>query len=318
MKILIVSPVSLELKGKIRDLSESMGLTCEFSDDIKNWEDFDVALIGHEMLKQLNDFIPKMKKLSFIQTLSAGVDMIDFRSFPKNILLCSNANAYSRPVAEHAISMALALRKNLMYNHIQMEKGMFNQMTENRSLQDAKVGIIGYGGIGKEIGKFSMGLGMKVLTVSRSPVSDRVEFSGTLASIDHVLSESDILFITIPLNMHTRNLINKDKLQKMKKDAILINVARAEIINEKDLYDHLKENPRFNAGTDVWWTEPMSHGKFDTEYPFFELVNFLGSPHNSAIVPNVFEYAFKSALNNIKKWSLGEKPSNIVNVNDYI
>ncbi|EQD57767.1 hypothetical protein B1B_08649 [mine drainage metagenome] len=62
----------------------------------------------------------------------------------------------------------------------------------------------------------------------------------------------------------------------------------------------------------------MSHGKFYTDYPFFELENFLGSPHNSAMVPNVFEYAFKSALNNIKKFSLGEKPSNIVNADDYV
>ncbi|EQD30711.1 D-isomer specific 2-hydroxyacid dehydrogenase NAD-binding protein, partial [mine drainage metagenome] len=172
--ILIISPVSSELKVKIKGLSEPMGLTCEFSDDVKSWEDFDVALVGHERLKQLNNFISKMKNLSFIQTLSAGVDMIDFRSFPKDILLCSNANAYSRPVAEHAISMALALRKNLFYNHVQMGKGMFNQMTENRSLQDAKVGIIGYGGIGREIGKFSIELGMKVLTVSRNSVSDSV------------------------------------------------------------------------------------------------------------------------------------------------
>jgi phosphoglycerate dehydrogenase-like enzyme len=92
----------------------------------------------------------------------------------------------------------------------------------------------------------------------------------------------------------------------MKKDAILINVARGAIIDEAALYEHLKEHPDFKAGIDAWWTEPFTHGTFTTNYPFFSLPNLLGSPHNSAIARGINEEGARRAVENIQRfWNKG-------------
>ncbi len=73
----------------------------------------------------------------------------------------------------------------------------------------------------------------------------------------------------------------------MKPDAILVNVARVAILDEEALYTHAKSHPNFLVGIDAWWTEPFLRGTFRMEYPFLDLPNVLGAPHNSAVVANV-------------------------------
>ena len=98
----------------------------------------------------------------------------------------------------------------------------------------------------------------------------------------------------------------------MKPDAILINVARAQIINEEALYKHLKTHPDFFAGIDVWWVEPFYDGEFKVNYPFFELPNVLGSPHNSPLVPGALMEGVRRAAENIKIYIKSGEPEHIV------
>lgn len=127
-------------------------------------------------------------------------------------------------------------------------------------------------------------------------------FNNILNDIDFVLKNSVILLISIPLNKETQGLIGKRELELMKSNAILINVARGDIIIEKDLYEHLRTHPEFSAGIDAWWIEPFKYGKFEIHYPFFELPNFLGSPHNSSVVPNSLVDGAKQAATNVKRY----------------
>ena len=104
----------------------------------------------------------------------------------------------------------------------------------------------------------------------------------------------------------------------MKPDAILVNVARGAIIDEKALYNHVKSHPSFLVGIDAWWTEPFMHGRFRMEYPFLELPNVLGSPHNSGVVPHVLVDATRQAVENVKYFLKGEKVMGIVQREDYL
>jgi len=317
MRLLILAKVPDDMKEVARKMAESIGMQAIFEEDGNDWSDVEALLSFIPKLRTMNSYISNLPKLKLIQTLSAGVDLLDFNQIPDNITVCSNAGAFALPVAEHAVSMAMALSKNLLSNHMKMKNGVFNQRSPSIKLEGKMAGVLGYGGIGREIGRLCIGIGMELQVISRKPVSENVSFSGNLDSLDRVLQSSDFVFISLPLNRYTKNLITSDKLKKMKKDAILVNVARAAIINEQDLYNHLRENPEFKAGIDVWWQEPITTGEYEMKYPFLDLPNVIGSPHNSGIVPDIDINAFMSALKNVELWMKTGKPHNVVRREDY-
>ncbi len=265
--------------------------------------------------RELGDVGPdSFPGLQFVQVLSAGYDHVDFNMFPRGCRIASNKGAYAEPMAEHIMAMILALAKRLMVNHNKMAQGEFNQGGRNISVGDSIVGILGYGGIGKAAAKLIRPFGSKIYAVNSSgkPEED-VDFIGTLKDLDFILENSDIILISLPLLKETENLIGKSELEKMKPKAILINVARAQIINEEALYNHLKTHPDFYAGIDTWWIEPFSEGEFKVNFPFFDLPNLLGSPHNSPIVPGALAEGMRRAVENINRLLKGLEPRNIVN-----
>jgi phosphoglycerate dehydrogenase-like enzyme len=104
----------------------------------------------------------------------------------------------------------------------------------------------------------------------------------------------------------------------MKLDAMLVNVARGAIVDEGALYTHVKSHPAFLVGIDAWWTEPFLHGSFRMEYPFLELPNVLGSPHNSGVVPHILVDAARRAAENVKHFLKGEQVLGITRREDYL
>ncbi len=104
----------------------------------------------------------------------------------------------------------------------------------------------------------------------------------------------------------------------MKPDAILVNVARGAILDEEALYTHLKSHPTFLAGVDTWWEEPLRGGPFRMRYPFLELPNVLGSPHNSALVPEVVGGAATQSAENVRRFLKGEQVIGVVRREDYL
>jgi len=217
--------------------------------------------------------------------LSAGANHLPFHLIDKNITLASNVGAYARPMAEHCIGMILALAKSIVVRHLELKNNIFNNSIENRMIEGSTCGIIGFGGIGQEVANRIRAFGVKIYAINSSGKTDKeVSFIGTLKELSYLLKESDIIVLSIPYNKYTHHLIDKEKLSLMKHNAILVNMARGDIIVEKDIYEHLQNNPYFLFGTDTWWIEPFSHGRFELHYPFFDLPNFLGSPHNSAVV----------------------------------
>jgi phosphoglycerate dehydrogenase-like enzyme len=216
----------------------------------------------------------------------------------------------------------LALTKNLLDRHNKLKAGIFDQSNPNRELQGCNCVILGFGGTGRAVAKILRCFGVKIYAVNTTGrTSERVEFIGTLKDLDYMVQLADIVVITLPLTNSTRGLIGSRELLLMKQNAILVNVARGQIIDENALFQRLKTSPDFMAAIDAWWDEPdqpsMIHAKFHIDKPFLELPNILGSPHNSGIIPGTLTKGTEHAAKNIKRFITSEEITGVVKPSDY-
>jgi phosphoglycerate dehydrogenase-like enzyme len=256
-------------------------------------------------------------RVELIQLLSAGTDRIVFDDLPQGAAVAGNVGAYAEPMAEHTLAMTLALAKRLPRKHAELARGEFQQGPLNRMLAGSTCGIVGFGGIGKATAQRFAALGVRIHAINTTGRTDEpVEFCGTLDQLDRVLGASDVLVISIPLTKRTRGLIGRTELDRMKPDAILVNVARGAIVDQNALYEHLRAHPDFSAAIDAWWEEPTGGGEFRLDHPFFELPNLLGSPHNSALVPGIDVAAARAAAQNVARFLRQETVRGIVRPED--
>ncbi len=265
------------------------------------------------------DEIRLLSGIKFMQLLSAGADHIPFSSIPENIVVASNAGAYADAMAEHVLGMTLALSKNLLIEHMKLKNFEFDHTVTGRYIKGSVCGILGFGGIGKAVARLIRPFGTKIYAINTSgKTNEKVDFIGTLNDMDKLLKESDILVIALPLSKHTNGIIGEKELKIMKPDAILVNVARGDIIDEKSLYEHLKNNLNFKAGIDAWWIEPFRSGEFRMNYPFLDLPNVIGSPHNSALVKEALVESLQYAAMNISNFIEGKPINGLIKRSDYI
>jgi phosphoglycerate dehydrogenase-like enzyme len=248
-----------------------------------------------------------------LQMMSAGVDFVQFSALPPGLPVASNGGAYAAPMAEHAVAMALAAAKRLIVEHTALVGGAFNQFEMNRMLAGGVCGIFGFGGIGEATAKLMRAIGMRIHAINRRGATDaQVDWIGGVDQLDELLAASDVLLISAPLSRTTRGIIDAAALAWMKPDAILVNLARGELIDEVALYSHLRAHPRFTACIDAWWVEPGRHGRFAMDQPFMTLPNVIGSPHNSGSVLASRAEGLRRAAENCRRALLGETPHYLV------
>ena len=260
-----------------------------------------------------------LNSASLIQLLPAGADDIPYSHLPADVPVAVNAGAYAEPIAEHVLALALALAKRLLPNDAALARGEYDHHTPTRDICGSLAAILGFGGIGRASAKLFRALGARIYAIGRSaPAGELADRTGTLADLDTVLAAADILVIALPLTTATRGLIGRRELSLMKPDAILINIARAAIVDEDSLYEHLRRNPSFSAGIDVWWQEPHGTGRFAPRHPFLDLPNVLGSPHNSAITTGSHAAPAQHAAENVARHLRGEPVRNIVDRTEYM
>lgn len=278
------------------------------------------AVIAWELPKEIPaGVLTAASHPKFLQLLSAGVDAVDFSSLPTDLAVASNAGAYAGPMSEYVLAMTLSLAKRLPRHHAAMAAGRFDKWVPSQVLNGAVCAILGFGQIGTATARLLKAFGARIHAVSRTGLaSEPAEFVTTLAGLHGVLTSADVLVISLPLTLETRGLIGVRELALMKPTAILVNVARAAIVDQQALYDHLLANPEFHAGIDTWWNEPVGDAPFRTDYPFFDLPNLLGAPHNSSIVSGTMVTGARVAAENVRRYLRGEPVTGLVRRSDYV
>ena len=264
------------------------------------------------------DLRQRARTLRMVQALVAGVDHLPFERFPSEVIVCSNAGAYSVPVAEHAMALLLAAAKDIPARTDEIRRGIFDQGVTNKPLAASTALVLGVGGIGSEIAKRCKAFDMRVIGVarSRSPREFADEI-GTLEDLPRFVPQADAVFLALPLTRETHGLVDRRFLASMKADAVLVNIARGKLIVEDDLFEHLRTYPNFRAALDTWWTYPEGKEGRPFHRPFHELPNVVMTPHIAPMVPGQRARAMEAALDNVLRFLRGEKPRNVVDPADY-
>jgi phosphoglycerate dehydrogenase-like enzyme len=265
----------------------------------------------------------KMISLRFIQSVLAGVNHIPFAQLDKKVIVSSNAGAYSNEVAEYAWSLLLSSAKRIVdfHNAVKTNQWKLRRTLDGKEvtiLKGKTLGILGFGGIGSAVARNGKGFGVNLYAYSRHPIREKgVEsFQGDQGLLK-VLEMSDAVIIALPLTRLTNKIIGPDRLAVMKKDAILVNVARGELVDEAAIYEHMKANPDFRYATDVWWYQEGKES-LKTSHPFFDLPNFIGTPHVSGPSGLATGKPASDAVKNVLRYLRGLRPKNIVDPAEYL
>lgn len=219
------------------------------------------------------DLLDKAPKTKFVARAGVGLDNVDQKECEKRgIKVYNTPNASSNAVAELALGLIFSLLRNIPKADKTTKEGKWEKKSLIGSeLSGKTLGIIGYGRIGSLLGQKAMTLGVKVIASSKEKPPEGVEF----LSLEEVIKRSDIISIHAPLTNETRGMVNEAFISKMKKNAILINTSRGEIIDEKALFNALKEKKIAGAALDVFSKEPYT-GELAT------LENVVLTPHIGA------------------------------------
>jgi phosphoglycerate dehydrogenase-like enzyme len=313
MKIVFAEPIGLSGDHKVDFCSqmEALGHSVVYFDNTpKDQEELLLRSIDTDILVVSNfpvsaTVIEGTKNLKHIAVAFTGVDHIAQAECEQRGITISNAAGYStQAVAELTIAMAIDLfRKITPADSVTRSLGGRNGFL-GRELSGKTFGILGLGLIGQRVAKLANAFDCRVVAWSRSDKSiEGVEF----IAFDDVIIQSDILSIHLPLTSQTKNLIGIREFEMMKPGAILINTARANIVNSLALVDALKQQLIAGAALDIYEKEPP----LEADHPIFSAPNTLLIPHLGFATIEAINLRSEIVLNNIKEWISG-KPQNIV------
>lgn len=248
------------------------------------------------------------KELRIIARHGAGFDNIDLKAAQeKGIWVTNDPVSNGNAVAEHTVAMLMGIAGSLVEMDRAVRTGDFGIRNRRLTLEvfGKTLGIIGFGRIGRMVAKKAgEGLGMKILAYDCFSQSEDTQMA---SSLEEVLGQADFISLHMPLTEQTRGMIGRRELETMKPEAIIINTARGELINEKELIEALQRGTIAGAALDVFEQEPPEAGN-----PLLSMEQVLLSPHNAALTENAMNQMALTAAKAVDDLLSGKKPEHVV------
>jgi glycerate dehydrogenase len=251
--------------------------------------------------------LDQLPELRMVAVAATGTDNVDLGACRERGIVVSNIRNYSHvSVPEHCFTLILALRRNLRAYVADVEAGRWEHSTRFclldhpiGDLAGSRLGIVGFGALGRRVAQIGQAFGMDVCTTSRSPVAE----PGVMQlELDELLATSDVVSLHLPLNEHTRHMIGARELALMKPSGLLINTARGGLVDEAALAEALMRRTIGGAGFDVLSKEPPAQ---DNPLLGLRLPNFILTPHVAWASAGAMQTLADMLVENIEAWEAG-------------
>ena len=244
------------------------------------------------------------------QVTTNGTDHVDVAYFLEQGLPLANSpgRLSAVPLAEHVVMLILCFAKNLDHNRA---AGWQRRMGEE--VAGKRLGLIGFGASAREVARRAWPLGMRILAIDvvdfpQAELDEfHVEFLGGPDQLDSVLAQADYLSLHVHLNATTRHMIDGRALALMKPTAVLLNVARGELIDEAALVEALQQGWIKGAGLDVFEQEPLP-----ADHPLLQQEDVILTPHSSGYTPDTPRRRMEAAVANVERIAKGQPPGDLV------
>jgi phosphoglycerate dehydrogenase-like enzyme len=260
------------------------------------------------------DVFASASRLRWVQSPAAGVGSLMFPELLASPVVITSARGIrARSIAEHVLgvtialarAMPAALRAQTAHRWAQEELE-----TEARTLQGQRMGIVGLGAIGLELVKMAAPFGFRISAIRRragEPPPDGVEAVWTPDRLPDLLSQSDVVVLAAPHTPETKRLIGRAQLDRMKRGALLVNIARGKLVDDEAVIDALRDGRLGGAALDVFSQEPL-----DPSSPYWDLPNVIITPHTSGAMKDYWTPLVALFSDNLRRFEKGEPLLNVV------
>ncbi|MFX1497964.1 MAG: NAD(P)-dependent oxidoreductase [Promethearchaeota archaeon] len=333
MKVLIkprLEIVNLLLREDVKNnIRQSFGPNIDviFYNEVSNDEKVQIikeidVLIGPKIEVSELDLY---KNIKMHQTFATGLEGYNFSFYKKNNILLCNSHNHSKIIAEYGFALLFSISKELIANDQLLREGNWDYTQfPSITLFGKKILFLGYGNIAQTFKKLCEPLNMTFIAVKRTKPCEDPEVE--IYTPDQKLAairQADIIINTLPLTKNTVNFLDAPEFDVMKESVIIVNVGRGDTINERELYTALKDRRIRGAALDVWYNYPEVRGAekqdpmpcYPSKFPFHELKNLVMTAHR-AWQSDALMTDIKPFLYNVNRFIKGEKPLNIVNLDE--
>ena len=253
----------------------------------------------------LDRFVGRAPKLRWIHSVSVGVESILTPVvFLRGIAISNARGVFDQPIGEYVMTMILSTCRRLPAL-LELQRERTWQPIQAVELAETTIGLVGLGGIGREVARLAAPFGPRMVAVRRQQGSGEapagVQVLGGLEALPELLSTSDFVVLALPLTAATESVINDEVLAKAKPGSWLINVARGALVDERALVRALRDGPLGGAILDAFREEPLAENS-----PLYRFPNCIVTPHTSWSSKAVLDRTLDVFCDNLRRYRAGE------------